>query len=156
EKLTAALSVMVSDEQLSPQVSCGVAGNEERPAAGKSPESPPRGEEKEGDAIAIVGVACRLPGGVVSAVSFLKLLDGGRRGIVSMPSGRWRWPALIDLDAKHRGIDKAGFLERIDEFDASFFRVSPKEAELMDPQQRLLLELSWEAMEDAGHRPSEI
>ena len=64
-----------------------------------------------------------------------------------MPAGRWRWPSFVDLGGKHRGIDKAGFLERIDEFDAPFFRISAKEAQLMDPQQRLLLELSWEAME---------
>ncbi|PYS30179.1 MAG: hypothetical protein DMG11_06165, partial [Acidobacteria bacterium] len=142
EKLTSALSEMVSDQQLQEVLPAEWGGGARA--------------KKEGDAIAIVGVACRFPGGAVSAESFWKVLESGRHGIVSMPQGRWRWPAFIDLEGKHKGIDKAGFLERIDEFDAPFFRISPREAELMDPQQRLLLELSWEAVEDGGHRPSEL
>ncbi|MBV9496787.1 MAG: polyketide synthase dehydratase domain-containing protein, partial [Acidobacteria bacterium] len=112
--------------------------------------------EHDPNAVAIVGVACRFPGGASSPDAFWKLLESGKSAIVPMPADRWRWPSFVDLGGKHRGIDKAGFLERVDEFDASFFRISAKEAELMDPQQRLLLELSWEAMEDGGHRPSEL
>ena len=147
EKLAAALSEMVADEQL--------PAGDDHPAADESAEIAVR-PANEDDAVAIVGVACRFPGGAVSAESFWQLLESGRNGIVTLPAGRWSWPSFVDLGGKHRGIDKAGFLERIDEFDAPFFRISGKEAELMDPQQRLLLELSWEAMEDAGHRPSEL
>ena len=152
EKLAAAVSEMISDERL--------------PSAGGEPPSvveiveigqdAPAREPDDRDAVAIVGVACRFPGGASSPEDFWKLLESGRNGIVPLPAGRWRWPSYIDVGGKHRGIDRAGFLERIDEFDAPFFRISAKEAELMDPQQRLLLELSWEAMEDGGHRPSEL
>jgi polyketide synthase PksN len=158
EKLAAALSEMVSDQQverLLPSASGGEAGNGHQPAVVETAEAVVSARENE-DAVAIVGVACRFPGGAVSAEKFWRLMESGGHGIVSMPAARWRWPAFIDLGGKHKGVDKAGFLERIDEFDAPFFRTSPKEANLMDPQQRLLLELSWEAMEDGGHRPSEL
>ena len=148
-KMTAALSEMVSNEQLERLLPPG-------PVSGVESEEGSAPDEEQADAIAIVGVACRFPGGITSAESFWKLLDSGRHGIVSMPEGRWRWPAFIDLVGAHKGIDKGGFLERIDEFDAPFFRTSPMEAKLMDPQQRLLLELSWQAVEDGGHRPSEL
>ena len=112
--------------------------------------------DKLSDAIAIVGASCRFPGGASSPEAFWKLLDRSEHGIVSMPSGRWQWPLFVEPGGKHKGNRKGGFLDRIDEFDASFFRISPREARLMDPQQRLLLELSWDALEDAGHRPSEV
>ncbi len=138
-KLAAALSEIVGDESAPLETTAVVTRTEE-----------------EHDAIAIVGVACRFAGGVDSAESFWKLLESGKNGIVPMPAGRWRWPDFIDPQGKHKGIDRGGFLDRIDEFDALFFGVSPKEAQLMDPQQRLLLELSWEAIEDGGHRASEL
>ena len=94
----------------------------------------------EETSIAIVGVACRLPGGVTSAEGFWTLLAKGGDGVTTLPAARWRWPDSIDVRGKHKGIDQGGFLPRIDEFDAAFFRTSPREAELMDPQQRLLLE----------------
>jgi acyl transferase domain-containing protein/enoyl-CoA hydratase/carnithine racemase/SAM-dependent methyltransferase len=187
EKLAAALSEMISDEQLpsagqrdplpvargpwpvasdrlpvasDPLPVAGdplpVAGGQVAVEAGQRATGNGQRAAADRDAVAIVGVACRFPGGASSPESFWKLLESGRDGIVSMPAGRWDWPSFVDLGGKHRGIDKAGLLERIDEFDAPFFRISAKEAELMDPQQRLLLELSWEAMEDGGHRPSEL
>ncbi|MEJ2621460.1 MAG: type I polyketide synthase, partial [Candidatus Thiodiazotropha sp.] len=73
-----------------------------------------------------------------------------------MPKARLSWPADLDLEGEKAYLLKGGFLTRIDEFDAPFFRVSPKEAELMDPQQRMLLELSWEVMEDAGYKPTDL
>ncbi|HET8774522.1 MAG TPA: beta-ketoacyl synthase N-terminal-like domain-containing protein [Thermoanaerobaculia bacterium] len=157
EKLTAALADVVGDGQL-PEGALTVTRDPLPVArdAGQRGTNNGQREAADRDAVAIVGMACRFPGGAVSPASFWQLLESGSNGIVSMPAGRWQWPSFIDLDGKHRGIDKAGFLERIDEFDAPFFRISAKEAELMDPQQRLLLELSWEAMEDAGHRPSAL
>ena len=116
----------------------------------------PIGSVTDEDAIAVVGVACRLPGGAASPSDFWQLLERGQR-VTGMPAAaRWQWPASVEVDGRHKGIDRCGFLERIDEFDAAFFRISPREAELMDPQQRLLLELSWEALEDAGYRASAL
>lgn len=108
------------------------------------------------DDLAVVGIACRLPGGVDSPSALWTLLETGASGITSLPDGRWQWPAHIDPSGEHVGIDRGGFLSDIDCFDARFFRISPKEAELMDPQQRLLLELTHSAIEDAGHRPSAL
>ncbi|MGD9824675.1 GNAT family N-acetyltransferase [Desulfobacter sp.] len=100
--------------------------------------------------IAIVGMACRLPGGINDPQALWELLKNGRHVIGPMPRGRWTWPAGIDPAHEHRGIDQGGFLEDIESFDASFFRISPKEAALMDPQQRILLELAWETLNNGG------
>ena len=161
EKMAVALAEMVSNERLQglllPEPRAQAVSSTQPPAVETPATKTPVLKEKEdSDAIAIIGVSCRFPGGAASAENFWKLLENGRHGIVSMPVGRWQWPASIDLGGNHKGIDKAGFLDRIDEFDAPFFRTSPREAELMDPQQRLLLELSWEAIEDGGHRPFEF
>jgi acyl transferase domain-containing protein/SAM-dependent methyltransferase/acyl carrier protein len=156
ERMAVALAAMIPDERLweleVQDASRGHAGA----LARELPDVSIAAREAVEDAIAIVGVACRFPGGAASPEAFWRLLERGDNAITSMPSGRWRWPAFVDVDGEHRGIDRGGFLERIDEFDALFFRISPKEAELMDPQQRLLLELSWEAMEDGGYRPSAL
>ncbi len=101
--------------------------------------------------IAIIGMACRLPGGIDTPEAFWEFLKQGKSAIGSLPSDRWYWPTGVDPKLTYQGIDKGGFLENIKHFDASFFSISPKEAELMDPQQRILLELSWEALEDAGY-----
>lgn len=128
-----------------------------------TPATPPRSPSQTqpvsvpgGQAVAIVGIACRLPGGVRSPADFWQLLDRGICALGPLPDGRWAWPDDIDLDGAHAGIAKGGYLERIDTFDPLFFRISPLEAELMDPQQRLMLELSWEALEDAGRAPSSL
>ncbi len=155
EKMAKALAAAVSPEQLRALRAGETEGRPSHPGSGEGEAGGGRHESHE-SSIAIVGMACRFPGGATSPEAFWKLLERGGDAVVSMPSGRWQWPAFVDVAEKHRGIDRGGFLERIDEFDARFFRTSPKEAELMDPQQRLLLELSWEAMEDAGHRPSEL
>ena len=112
--------------------------------------------QPDDQAIAVVGIACRFPGGADSAQAFWRFLERGGNAVAPLPPGRFAWPPSIDVEVRHKGIDRGGFLARIDEFDAPFFRTSAAEAELMDPQQRLLLELSWDAMEDAGHRPSEL
>ena len=105
-----------------------------------------------GAAVAIVGMACRFPG-VATPEGFWRLLEAGEHAIGELKD-RWHWPAYIDLRSKHAGIDRIGRVEGIDQFDAAFFRLSRREVELMDPQQRMLLELSWEALENAGYRPS--
>ncbi|QMT25920.1 beta-ketoacyl synthase N-terminal-like domain-containing protein [Bacillus velezensis] len=101
--------------------------------------------------VAIIGISCRLPGGIDDPEHLWELLKEGKDVIGKMPLERWIWPESIDLENQHKGINMGGFLEDITHFDASFFRISPKEAELMDPQQRILLELSWGCIEDAGY-----
>ncbi len=105
--------------------------------------------------IAIVGMACRFPGGANNPDAFWRLLNDSRDVISEVPSERWDMDAYYSPDAGSPGksISKwGGFLEDAapDRFDASFFRMSPREATALDPQQRLLLEVSWEALENAG------
>ncbi|HEV2718060.1 MAG TPA: polyketide synthase, partial [Terriglobales bacterium] len=105
------------------------------------------------DRIAIIGIGCRLPGGVSDAESFWKLLIEGRDAITDVPADRWNVERYYDPEP---GIDgktfakRGGFLDQIDQFDPQFFGISPREARYVDPQHRLLLETAWEAIEDAG------
>lgn len=97
--------------------------------------------------IAVVGMACRLPG-AAGPTSFWELLREGRDGITEVPFDRWTAGGPSAPQPGNTG--RGGFADGIGEFDAHFFGVSPREAASMDPQQRLMLELSWEAVEDAG------
>jgi len=107
-------------------------------------------QKRNGD-IAIIGAACRLPGGISTPVELWDCLKSGRSVIGDMPKNRWSWPEYINPDTIHKGINQGGFLGDISNFDASFFRLSPREVESMDPQQRIMLELSWLTLEDAGY-----
>ncbi|WP_163687468.1 type I polyketide synthase [Mycolicibacterium litorale] len=112
-------------------------------------------EQGETEPIAVVGLGCRLPGGVSDPDGFWQLLQDGRSGIVRVPEQRWDADAFYSADNGVPGTictREGGFLTswRPDEFDAEFFGISPREAAAMDPQQRLLLEVSWEALEHAG------
>jgi phthiocerol/phenolphthiocerol synthesis type-I polyketide synthase B len=103
--------------------------------------------------IALVGIGCRFPGGVVDSESFWAFLCEGKNAIGDIPSDRIDIAAFFDPDPAASGkmmVNRGGYLERIDEFDAAFFGISPREADVLDPQQRLLLETAWEALEDAG------
>lgn len=113
-------------------------------------------EARQREPIAVVGMGCRFPGGVVDPDSFWRLLDGGVDAIGEIPTDRWDAAALYDPnpDTVGKVITRfGGFLPEIDQFDAGFFGISPREAISMDPQQRLLLETSWEALERAGIAP---
>jgi polyketide synthase PksL len=100
--------------------------------------------------IAIIGIGCRLPGGIHGPEQLWEFLIEGRDAITHVPAERWEWPDEIEPGRSHPGIDRGGFLTDVARFDARFFRITPREAELMDPQQRILLELTWETLEDAG------
>ncbi|MYU67546.1 type I polyketide synthase, partial [Streptomyces sp. SID69] len=105
--------------------------------------------------IAVIGLACRLPGAADPA-AFWRLLSEGTDAITEVPPDRWDGAAVADADPSEPGrtdIRRGGFLDRVGHFDAGFFGLSPKEAAAMDPQQRLVLELAWEALEDAHVRP---
>ncbi|SPF05490.1 type I polyketide synthase [Streptomyces sp. MA5143a] len=100
------------------------------------------------EAIAVVGMACRLPG-AGNPARFAALLADGGDAVVEIPDARRA--AVPDVS----GIcPRGGFLDSVDGFDAAFFGISPREAAAMDPQQRLLLELGWEALEHTGAVPA--
>ena len=116
-------------------------------------------EQARTEAIAIVGMGCRFPGGVATPDDYWRLLSRGDNPITEVPSERWDVDAYYDPDPSTPGktyTRRGGFLSDVDQFDPDFFGISPREALHMDPQQRLLLEVSWEALERSGHAPRSL
>ncbi|MGW3460540.1 acyltransferase domain-containing protein [Streptomyces olivaceoviridis] len=103
--------------------------------------------------VAVVGLACRFPGGS-DADSFWSLLETGTDAVRAAPADRWDTEGLVSSQPgvpRKMITSQGGFLsDPIDAFDPLFFGISPREAREMDPQQRLFLEVAWEALEDAG------
>lgn len=110
--------------------------------------------------IAIIGMACRFPGGADSPKAYWELLRNGEDAISEVPADRWNIDDYYDPDNHAPGKMNTrcgGFLrEPVGAFDPQFFGISPREANSMDPQQRLLLEVTWEALENAAIAPDRL
>ncbi|MEU1072720.1 MULTISPECIES: SDR family NAD(P)-dependent oxidoreductase [unclassified Streptomyces] len=110
-------------------------------------------------AIAVVGAACRLPGGIGDLDQFWDALRQGRDLVGEVPDDRFEAARFVDTSMPRPGKSytaAGGFLDDVTGFDAAYFGISPKEASRMDPQHRLLLELAVEALDDAGIRPERL
>ena len=109
--------------------------------------------------IAVIGMALRLPGGVVSPERFWQALAAGEDLIGTIPAERWHADAYRGFGPDEPGTMydvHGGFLDNIESFDADFFGIHAREAASMDPQHRILLELTWEALERSGINPRSL
>ena len=109
--------------------------------------------------VAIISMACRLPGGVVTPEDFWQVLQSGGDTTSDVPKDRWDADKLYDADPDVDGTSycrRGGFLDSIHSYDASFFGISPREAKAMDPEQHLMLELCWEGFERAGYTRDQL
>src|SRR6218665_2421312 len=126
--------------------------------AGRVMANRPVGDAAE-DPIAIVGVGCRLPGGVVDLDGLWTLLDGAPDTVGKFPSDRWDISGWLDSDPdapSKTSVTLGSYLNDVAGFDPAFFGISPREALRMDPAHRLLLEVCWEALENAAVPPKAL
>src|SRR6516162_4050102 len=125
---------------------------------GTGPTEPQSPAKKGLEPIAVVGMACRFPGGA-NPDEFWDFLARGGDAVREIPAERWDIDASYDPDpdAKGKMYTRCGaFIPDFDHFSAAFFGISPREAQFMDPQQRQLLEVHWEALENAGILPRRL
>ncbi len=116
-------------------------------------------ERTSTEPIAVVGIGCRFPGRARSPEAFWRLISEGIDAISETPRDRWNVDELYDPDASAPGkvtTRWGGFVDGVDEFDATLFGIAPREAAQMDPQQRLLLETVWDALEHGGQSPDRL
>ncbi|AOR34251.1 hypothetical protein BFF78_27205 [Streptomyces fodineus] len=148
------LSVAVSFDHPTPRALAAHLHAELTGAVRPAAEAVPLDRADPQEPIAIVGMACRLPGGIAGPDDLWRLVLDGREVVSPFPDDRgWNLAVLFDPDPDRPGttyLDRGGFLDGAGDFDAGFFGISPREALAMDPQQRQLLETSWEALEHAG------
>ncbi|MCI5116355.1 MAG: amino acid adenylation domain-containing protein [Candidatus Electrothrix sp. LOE1_4_5] len=108
--------------------------------------------------IAVIGMSGQFPD-AQNVNEYWTNLATGRDSVVEIPEDRWPIDQFYDPDPEkpNRSYSKwSGLLDNFDKFDPSFFKISPREAELMDPQQRLFLQEAWRALEDAGYSPQSL
>lgn len=138
-------------------LAAAVTSSASEPARGFEPSPVAVGGER--DAVCVVGLGCRFPGGANSPELFWRNLVAGVDAAVDVPADRWDAAAYFDPDPAapmKSYTTRGGFLDDIAGFDAEFFGISPAEAVRMDPQQRLLLEVTWSALEHAGVAPDRL
>ncbi|MCT4598832.1 MAG: SDR family NAD(P)-dependent oxidoreductase [Vallitalea sp.] len=111
------------------------------------------GNNKDEEKYAVIGLSGRYPQ-AYNIDSFWDNLAEGKDCITEIPNDRWQsYNKLynVDKDKLNKLSKWGGFIDDVDKFDALFFNISPREAQIMDPQERLFLQSSWEVMEDAGY-----
>ncbi|WP_440217108.1 SDR family NAD(P)-dependent oxidoreductase [Chromobacterium piscinae] len=121
------------------------------------PQAPDAREDANGSEVAIIGISGRFPGAANIEALWSNLCEGVD-SVSEIPRDRWDWRRYQKVQSSSgKRISKwGGFIDGVDRFDAKFFRITPREAELMDPQERLFLEVCWEAIEDAGYTPQNL
>ena len=115
--------------------------------------------QQRAEPIAVIGMACRFPGGVSTPDALWQYLRAGRNAVQEIPAARWDVDAHFDAVPGKQGkmYTRHGyFIDEIAQFDRAFFNIGPAEADAMDPQHRLLLETTWESLEHAGLAPLEL
>ena len=149
-----ASEIIRSNEPVTKQSNSSSDRNKASDKAGKHDKA------SSSEPIAVIGLSCRFPGGANHPEAYWDILQRGKNAISHVPADRWNADDYYDPDAKkpHKMVTRnGGFLTQpIQDFDASFFHISPREAEMLDPQQRLLLELTWEALEHANIDPHSL
>ncbi len=116
-------------------------------------------DQRAPEPIAVIGMACRFPGGAATPETFWQVLASGADTVREIPEDRWSWQRFYNADPRAPGthyVRHGSFLDQVSGFDPEFFGISGREADALDPQHRLLLEVSWEALERAGIAPQHL